>query len=201
MEVAQNLNGAASAEGVPETGHEALTLESGGVGEANHPDPSVLGINGTAWVSIAMIVFLAIVIAKGGWGAITGMLDRQIADVRKQLDEARALRAEAEALRDEYARKIADAEKNAADMAAHAETEAAAIVEQARVDADQLVARRAVMAQDKIAAAERAAIAEVRAKTADAAATAAAALIAQRHGVEADRALVGRTIAGLGRFN
>jgi F-type H+-transporting ATPase subunit b len=54
------------------------------------------------------------------------------------------------------------------------------------------------MAEDKIGAAERAAVAEVRAKAASAAAAAAAALIAQRHDAEADRAMVDQAIAGLG---
>ena len=84
-------------------------------------------------------------------------------------------------------------------MATQAEHEAEAVVAQAKLDAAELVQRRARMAEDKIAAAERAAIAEVRARTADAAAKAAAALIAERHGKDADKALVDRTIAGLSR--
>ena len=54
------------------------------------------------------------------------------------------------------------------------------------------------MAEDKIAAAERSAIAEVRAKAAAAAAAAAAQLIAERHDAGADKALIDRTISGLG---
>jgi F-type H+-transporting ATPase subunit b len=64
-----------------------------------------------------------------------------------------------------------------------------------------LMDRRARMAEDKIAAAERSAIAEVRKRTAEAAAAAAAVLIAERHGVDADKALVDRAIAGVGRLN
>ena len=86
-------------------------------------------------------------------------------------------------------------------MIAHAEAEAQALIAKANVDAAELVERRAKMAEDKIAAAERAALAEVRAKTANAAASAAAMLIAARHGADADKALVDRTIAGLGRPN
>jgi len=169
---------------------------------AEHADPALFGVlTGTVWVSLAMIAFLAILVWKKVPALIVGGLDKQIADIRKQLAEAKALRAEAEALRDEYARKIADAENSARDMAAHAEAEANAIVAQAKVDAADLIERRAKMAGDKIAAAERTAIAEVRATAANAAAKAAAALIAERHGVEADRALVNRTIAGLGRLN
>lgn len=199
--VAPNLTQAVEAEGQPHTGAEAVETAHGGVGNTNHPDPSALGLDGTGWVSLAMAAFLAIVLLRGGWGFITGLLDKQIAGIRKQLDEAKALRAEAEALRDEYARKVADAEATAAEMTRHAEAESAAIVAQARADADELVGRRAKMAEDKIAAAERTAVAEVRAKAAAAAAAAAEALIAQRHGAEADRALVSRTIAGLGRLN
>lgn len=178
-----------------------LVLLSAAAESAEHAvDPALFGVlNSTVWVSIAMAAFLAIVIWKGGIRAVTGMLDRQIADIRKQLDDAKQLRAEAEALRDEYTRKIADAEKNAAEMATQAEHEAEAVVAQAKLDAAELVQRRARMAEDKIAAAERAAIAEVRARTADAAAKAAAALIAERHGKDADKALIDRTIAGLSR--
>jgi len=199
--VAANLANADKLEGVPETGHEAITSAAGGVGETNHEDPSVLGLNGTAWVSIAMIVFIAIVLAKGGLKAITGGLDRQIADIRRQLDEAAALRIEAEGLRDEYARKLAAAEKTAAEMTAHAEAESEQLVAKASADADELVSRRARMAEDKIAAAERQALAEVRGRAAEAATRAAAALIADRLDAGADRALVDRTIQGLGRPN
>jgi F-type H+-transporting ATPase subunit b len=53
------------------------------------------------------------------------------------------------------------------------------------------------MAEDKIAAAERHAVDEVRAKAARAAAAAAATLISQDLTADTDRALVDRTIAGL----
>lgn len=200
--VARNLADAEHGQGLPETGGNAMTVAAAeGAGE-QHADPALFGVlNGTVWVSIAMLVFLGIVLWKGGARAVTEMLDRQIADIRKQLDDAKALRAEAEVLRDEYARKIADAESSAAEMTAQAEHEAEAIVAQARTNAAKLVERRGRMAEDKIAAAERAAIAEVRATAATAATRAAAALLAERHGADADRALVDRTIAGLGRLN
>ena len=50
-------------------------------------------------------------------------------------------------------------------------------------------------------AAERAAVQAIRAKAAEAAAKAAATIIAQKHDAGADKALVDKTIAGLGRFN
>lgn len=199
--VADNLAHAAEAEGMSAHGTEALSTTVAEGGPDHHVDPSVLGLNGTVWVSLAMLVLFAVLIWKKVPALLVGGLDRQIADIRRQLDEAKTLRAEAEALRDEYARKIADAEKSAADMAAQANHEAEAIVAKANADAAELVGRRAKMAEDKIAAAERSALNEVRAKAAAAAAGAAATLIADRLGPDADRPLVDRTIAGLGRPN
>lgn len=192
---------AVTQEGVDETGHTALTTEAGGVGAENHADPSVLGLDATVWVSLAMFVFLAVVVWKGGLKTIVGGLDRQIAAIRNRLEEARTLRAEAEALRDEYAGKLARIEDEAAAMVEHARAEAAGLMAKAEADAAELVQRRAQMAEDKIASAERTALAQIRATTAEAAAAAAGSLIAAKHGATADKTLVDRTIAGLGRPN
>lgn len=199
--VAHNLSQAEHGKGMPlppESGAKALTTEEG----AHHPEPASFGIvDATVWVSVAMAVFIAILLWKKVPGLITRGLDGQIAAIKARLDEAKALRAEAEALRDEYARKIASVEAQAAEMVAHADEEAKALIAKAKKDADELVKRRGKMAEDKIAAAERAALDQVRARAADAAAKAAASIIAQKHDAGADKALVDNTIAGLSRLN
>lgn len=197
-----NLAEARHGEGmaVPDTGTKALTIEHGGPSE-EHPDPAIFGLDATVWVSIAMAVFLLVLIVKKVPGMIARGLDNQIAAIRTRLDEAKALRAEAESLRDEYARKIANIQQEATAMLAHADEEAKAVLAKAEADARELTARRAKMAEDKIAAAERTAVQAIRAKAADAATKAAATIIAQKHGADADKALVDRTIAGLGRPN
>lgn len=155
----------------------------------------------SVWVSLAMAAFLLILIAKKVPALIGRGLDNQIAAIRTRLDEAKQLRSEAEALRDEYAKKIAGAEAEAAAMLSHADAEAKNVLAKAEADAADLTQRRAKMAEDKIAAAERSALAEIRAKTAEAATKAAGAIIAQKHDAGADKALVDTTIAGLGRLN
>lgn len=200
-EVAQNLANADHLQGMPETGDKALTTEHATAGTEHHADPSVFGMDATVWVSVAMLAFIAILIWKKVPALLVGGLDKQIAGIRQRLDEAKQLRAEAEALRDEYARKLGDIENQTRAIVAHAEDEAKALIAKAETDAADLVARRARMAEDKIAAAERTALAEVRAKAADAATKAAASLIAARHDAASDGALVDRTIAGLGRPN
>ena len=164
---------------------------------AEHAEPVALGLNPVAWVALSMAVLIAVAIWKKVPGMITSGLDASIAEIRKQLDEAKALRAEAEALRKEYADKIANAEKDAAAMLEHAKSEADAIVAKAEADTKALIKRREKMAEDKIAAAERGAIDELRAKTAAAAAGAAQALIAAKHDAKADKSLVDEAIAGL----
>lgn len=168
-------------------------------GKPPHADPTALYLNGAGWVSLAMLVVVAIVIWKRVPAAIGAALDKKIAGIRAQLDEASRLRAEAEAIRAEYEGKAAAAASDAASIVAHAHAEAQAIVAKAKADAETLVERRGRMAEDKIAAAERTAIAELRAKAASAAATAAATLLEQRFDATTDKDLVDRTISGLGQ--
>ncbi len=185
---------------MPHGGEDAIasTAADGGHGEAPHADPTGLGLNATAWVALAMLVVIAIMLWKKVPAAIGRALDRKIETIREQLDEAARLRADAEALRAEYEAKTAAAGAEAQSMIERARHEADGIVQQAQADAAALVERRTRMAESKIAAAERTAIAEVRAKAAEAAAVAAAHLIAEQHNADADRVMVDRTIAGLG---
>ena len=107
-------------------------------------------------------------------GAIGRALDNKIAAIRDQLDEAETLRKEAEALKAEYEAKAASADKERAAMIERARHEAEAIVAKAE-DRRQSAGRAPqAMAEDKIAAEERAAIEELRAAAAEAAAKAAA---------------------------
>ncbi|KUR74076.1 ATP synthase subunit B [Novosphingobium sp. FSW06-99] len=148
-------------------------------------------------VSAAMTVLIVIMLWKKVPSLVTSGLDKQIAAIRAQLDEARTLRAEAERLRADYAARIASAEKDAAAMLEHARHEAEAIVARAEVATTDVIARREKMAAEKIAAAEHAAVDELRQRAVTAATDAAAQLIAARHSADADRALVDGAIEHL----
>lgn len=171
-----------------------MLLASGADG---HAEPGVLGLDSYQWVALAMAVLIAVFIWKKVPGIITGGLDAKIAAIKTALDEAKTLRAEAEALRAEYAAKIAGAEKDAEAMLAGAREEADAILARAEADSELMVARRQRMAEDKIAAAERAAVAEVKAKAVTAAAAASKLLIAKAHDGAADKRLADEVIASL----
>ena len=184
--------------GAPTEHTVATTQANGSVHHEDH-GPTLLGLSAEGWVYVGLTIFilLAIVVAKAP-KKITEALDARIAEARRELDRAKAIREEAEALLAQAQARDAASAGDAAAIVAHAEAEAKAMLAKAEADAAELVARRGKMAEDKIGAAERAAIAEVRARAADAAATAAATLIAQGHGAAQDQPLVDRTIAGLG---
>ena len=167
-------------------------------GVVPHTDPKAVGMDATAWVSLAMAVFILILIVKKVPGLIGGVLDGRIAQIRNQLAEASKLRAEAEALKAEYEAKLSAAAGEAEAMRKSAESEAQTLLEDAKTNAAALVVRRQKMAEDKIGAAERAAVAAIRAKAVNAATSAAATLIAQNHDANADKALVDSAIKGLG---
>ena len=174
-----------------------MMLAAGAAAHHEAAEPSALGLAPGAWVALSMAVLIVVAVALKVPAMLTGMLDSGISDIKHQLEEARALRAEAEALRQEYADKIANAEKDAAAMLAHAKGEAEAIIAKAVTDTTAVIARREKMADDKIGAAERTAVAELRAKAADAATSAARGLIAARHNAGADKGLIDQAIAGI----
>ena len=164
-----------------------------------HAEFSAFGLNPGGWVALASIILFAIMIWKKVPGAVVGMLDKRIAEVRGQLDEANKLRADAEGLKAEYEAKLAAAAGEADEMRARAQSEADALVAKAKADTTALIARRKKMAEDRIAAAEAGALAEVRAAAAKAATTAATALIAANHDAAADKALIDQAIAAVAK--
>ncbi|WP_221792179.1 F0F1 ATP synthase subunit B [Aquisediminimonas sediminicola] len=167
-------------------------------GEEHHVDPTGLGLDATQWVSLAMLAVIAIMVWKKVPAMIASGLDAKIAGIREHLDAAAKLRLDAEGLKAEYQARAAQAIIDADAIRAQAKLDADALTAQAKVDAEALIVRRTRMAEDKIAAAERAAIAEVRAKVADIAVRAATQLIAENHGATNDKPLVEGTIDGIG---
>src|SRR4051795_85608 len=153
-----------------------------------------LGLNPGGWVAVAMLTVFAILIWKKVPGAIAKALDSKIALIRDQLAEAESLRKEAEALKAEYEAKAKSIDKDREALLERARHEADEIVAKAKTDAEALIGRRTRMAEDKIAAEERSAVEQLRAATADAAARAAARLIAERHDAGTDAKLVDQAI-------
>ena len=129
------------------------------------------------WVLVPLLIFFAIVAWKGGFKAIGAALDNRAEAIREELDEARRLREEAQALLASYQRKQAEAEEQAAEIVERARRDAEAMATRARAELSERLQRRAAQAESKIANAEAQALAEVQSRAADMAVDAATALI------------------------
>jgi F-type H+-transporting ATPase subunit b len=148
------------------------------------------------WVGIAFVIFF-LIFGRKAWVAITGMLDKRARDIQAELDEASRLRREAEVMLRDATAQREQAMKDAHAMLEHARAEAAQVAESARAEAAAAATRRERMAMDRISAAEKAAVTDVRLAAADIAARAAQQVIAQGFGAEADAGLIDRAIQGL----
>jgi F-type H+-transporting ATPase subunit b len=148
------------------------------------------------WVALAFIVFF-LLFGRKLWGAITALLDDRAAKIRAELDEAARLRTDAEAmLKDAQARREA-AIVEAKQLLDGAKVEAARLAQAAADEAEAAARRREQMAMDRIAAAEKAAVDEVRTTAAEVATVAARQVIADGLSAEADGGLIDQAIAQL----
>ena len=126
------------------------------------------------WALIGLFIFFGIIVYMKVPAMITKALDDRADGIRRELEEARSLREEAQALLAEYQKKQQRAESDAAEIVDQARKEASHIVEDARAKSEEYVKRREAMAAQKIEQAERDAMQEVRSRAADVAIAAAA---------------------------
>jgi F-type H+-transporting ATPase subunit b len=148
------------------------------------------------WVFIAFVLFF-VLFGRKLWAALAGMLDDRGAKVRTELEEAARLRQEAEAmLRDAEARR-ADALREAQALIDGAKAEAGRVAAAAGAEAEASAKRREQMALDRIAAAEKAAVDEVRLTAVEVATVAARQVIAEGLTADADSRLIDQAITQL----
>lgn len=148
------------------------------------------------WVAIAYVTFFVLV-GRKIWAVVTGLLDARTNAIRAELDEVKRLRDEAEKLlRDANARRVAAiSEANA--LLEGARAEAIRLAAAAEAEAKASAARRERMALERIAAAEKAAVDEVRIAAAEIAAIASERVIREELTGAADAKLIDTAISGL----
>lgn len=148
------------------------------------------------WVLVSFVIFFVLF---GGrlWKAVSAALDGRADAIRAELGEAQRLRHEAEAMLAEAHQAREAAIIEARDMLVRSQEEARRLTEAAATEAEASGRRRERMAQERIAAAEKAAITEMRNAAADLATKAASNLLAEGFGNEAE--LVDQAIAALPR--
>lgn len=150
-------------------------------------------------VTLAFLLFIAVLVYFRVPRILAGMLDKRAAQIRAELDEARALREEAQALLASYERKSREVQAQAERIVAVARDDATAAAEAAKAELERSIARRIAAAEEQIAAAEKAAIAEVRDRAIAVAVAAAGDVMARELRGERGRALIDEAIAEVGR--
>lgn len=146
-------------------------------------------MDATFWATVALFIFIGVIVYFGVPAMIGRSLDARSQKIGNDLDEARRLRDEAQTLLADYRRRRKEAEQEAAAIVAAAKREAETLVVEAKARTDEYVARRSALAEQKIAQAERDAVAEVRGSAVDIAVEAAGRLLAEKIDSGADAAL------------
>ena len=113
-------------------------------------------------VLLAFILFIAVLFHFKVPGMLGGMLDKRAEGIQSELDEARALREEAQTLLASYERKQKEVQDQADRIVEHAKAEAANGAELAKEELKASIARRLAAAQEQIASAQASAVKEVR---------------------------------------
>jgi F-type H+-transporting ATPase subunit b len=114
------------------------------------------------WQTLATLALIWLLWHYKVFHRIGAALDKRGERIAAELDEAKRLRADAEALLREYEIKRANAEKEADAIVTAAREEAERMTREAEERLAAFVARRTKAAEDKIAAAEQQAMIEVR---------------------------------------
>ena len=131
-------------------------------------------------VLISFIIFVGVLLYFKVPGMIGGMLKTRAEGIQSELNEARALREEAQSLLAEYERKQQEVQEQAGRIVEQAKADAEAAAVTAKADLEAAVARRLAAAEDQIASAEASAVKEVRDEAALVAVAAAREVIAKQ---------------------
>jgi F-type H+-transporting ATPase subunit b len=131
-------------------------------------------------VLLAFLVFVGILLWAKVPAKLGAMLDARAAQIRAELDEAKALREEARVLLSSYEKKQKEVQEQSERIVAAARDEAMAAAAQAKEDLKVTIARRLTAAEEQLAAAEAGALRKVREQAIQVAVAAAGSVLARQ---------------------
>lgn len=149
-------------------------------------------------VLLAFVVFVGILLYAKVPGRLTSLLDARAVQIRADLDEAKALREEAQTILASYERKQKDVQAQADRIVTTAKEEAMAAAAEAKEDLKASITRRLAAAEDRIASAETAALRAVREQAVSVAVAAAGDLLAKQMTAEGAGAMIEASIKQVG---
>lgn len=131
-------------------------------------------------VLVSFIVFVGILLYFKIPSRIGALLDTRAEGIRRDLDEAKRLREEAQEIYASYQRRQREVAGQAEQIVANAKREAEAQAVKSKADLKSSIQRRLQAAQDQIASAEADAVRAVRDRAVQTAVAAASVLLAQQ---------------------
>ncbi|MEP0153864.1 F0F1 ATP synthase subunit B [Pseudophaeobacter sp.] len=141
----------------------AIALTLGATSPAFAASGPFLSMSNTNFVVLlGFLLFVGILLFVKVPSLLGGQLDARAEGIQKELNEARALREEAQTILASYERKQQEVQAQADRIVAAAREDAAAAAEEAKADLETSIARRLVAAEEQIASAEASAVKEVR---------------------------------------
>ena len=149
-------------------------------------------------VTIAFLIFIGILLYFKVPGLVGGMLDKRADSIKAELDEAKALREEAQSLLATYERKQKEVQEQADRIVASAKEEATNAAAAAKDDIAKSITRRLAAAQDQIASAQASAVKDVRDQAIAVAVGAAKDVMAKQMDAKAAGSLIDDAIATVG---
>ncbi len=140
---------------------------------------SFIHFNETFWVGIAFFMFVGLLWKFKIFNFVGSSLDNRAEKIKEELDEARKLKEEAQALLASYQRKHRKASEEAEDIVKHATKEADLLVKEAKKRLEEEIEKRTNIAEEKISQAEAAALQQIRDNAVDITINAARSLIVE----------------------
>ena len=149
------------------------------------------------WVAVSFFIFIGVLVYFGVHMKVASALDARALLIRKELEEARRLREEAEKVLADYQRKLGDVVTEVDNITALAAKQAETLAAETRQSLKEYFDRRIKIAEEKITRAEMEAVRELRSDTVDAAIAAAQNLIAAKLTPDRAKKLVSTSIKAL----
>lgn len=174
----------------------ALFLTFGAASPAFAASGPFLSMGNTNFVVLlAFLLFIGVLLFFKVPTTLGDMLDKRAEGIKSELDEARALREEAQTVLASYERKQKEVQEQADRIVATAREEASIAAEQAKADLQKSIARRLAAAEDQIASAQDSAVKEVRDKAIAVAVSAAKDVMAKQMTAASGNKLIDDAIA------
>ncbi|MDA8585919.1 F0F1 ATP synthase subunit B [Rhodobacteraceae bacterium] len=130
-------------------------------------------------VALSFFLFIGVLFYFRVPSLLGGLLDKRAVGIQSELDEARALREEAQSILASFERKQLEVQEQADRIVAQAKESATEAAEQAKTDLALSIERRVQAAKDQIASAEQGAVNQVRDEAARIAVAAAGQVVAK----------------------